>query len=561
MNGHTTGSNDAFDAIDYSTQSFEWSEDLKRKMKQVWDISEFRMCQRGVCNAVMDGRDVVCIMPTGGGKSLTYQLPALMTPGCTVVISPLISLMTDQTLHLQEVNIRAVMLSGTTSQAETREVYDRLLQRYDERDGSERIKLLYVTPEKIVKNKKLTSVLEKMAHAGSLDRIVIDEAHCVSQLGHDYRPDYAKLTSLRKMLPSVPILAVSATCPPRVLVDVLKILGLDRLTNGNAANGTGTVHFSAPLFRPNLLYQVVVKGSSGHRVIQDIANYILTRHKLDSGIVYCLTKSDAEDTASGLAKASGGIIKTGVYHSACDQRDKERLHQRWRAGEVKVICATIAFGLGIDKGDVRFVLHRSLAKTLDGFYQESGRAGRDGKNADCVLFYQPQDTWTLCSMAFQEVDGVLKLKAMLRFAQNFRDCRKKIFSKYFYEASAISSVSWSAEETPQDCKVCDNCQRPPGTTVNEAITLPAWQIFRAVAYVTDRGDQVTMKQICDLVRKKRGASDANSATGTKRRKSAVDMTVIAGGTINWPQEKLEVLIIHLWLEGYLEERFVPTECM
>ncbi|KAG8812896.1 hypothetical protein FRC17_001761 [Serendipita sp. 399] len=224
---------------------FDWSPELKRRMKRVFGFHDFRLCQEGICNASMDGRDVVAVMPTGGGKSLTYQLPALLTSGTTLVISPLISLITDQILHLHEAGIEACMLTGSASKEEQRTTMQRLtpktgngkkLSAADRAQDEAAIKLVYVTPEKIVKSKTFLSTLQKMANAGTLARIVIDEAHCVSQLGHDFRPDYQRLSILRQLFPHVPILALSATLAPKVLQDLLKVLKMSPVVEAKGSS-------------------------------------------------------------------------------------------------------------------------------------------------------------------------------------------------------------------------------------------------------------------------------------------------------------------------------------
>ncbi|QRW20085.1 DEAD/DEAH box helicase [Rhizoctonia solani] len=279
---------------------FEWTDDVKKRMRAVFGIKEFRLCQEGVVNAVMDGRDVVCVMPTGGGKSLTYQLPALVLPGCTLVISPLVALIMDQVMHLRENGIEAVMLTGATKKEESRSIMQRLAQAGKSKGivaadkvGSSRekpIKLCYVTPEKIAKSKTFTSTLEKMCTAGQLARIVIDEAHCVSQLGHDFRPDYKKLS----------ICANSSRMSDYGAIRHMPPKGAKRST-GDTSNETGhrwqhhalldantsdTVYFSAPLYRKNLHYSVLPKPASAAGAIQVMADYITQNHAGHSGIVY-----------------------------------------------------------------------------------------------------------------------------------------------------------------------------------------------------------------------------------------------------------------------------------
>ncbi|KAF9235619.1 P-loop containing nucleoside triphosphate hydrolase protein [Melanogaster broomeanus] len=549
-------------------------------MKKVFGITNFRLCQQGVCNSNMDGRDVVCVMPTGGGKSLTYQLPALLTPGCTLVISPLISLITDQILHLREAGVEAVMLTGGTSKALANEIQHRLTAMASSRASGQQgdIKLCYVTPEKIAKSKVFMSLLRKLVEGGKLGtypphleahifepislfsaRIVIDEAHCVSQLGHDFRPDYKKLSVLRQFFPHVPILALSATCPPRVLQDILKILHMKPVVDGKAAPRDGTVYFSAPLYRKNLHYSVAPKPSSAKEVVSAMSEYILRNHEKDSGIIYCLTKKDAETVATSLQEVSSGRIRTGVYHSDVPDGQKEGLHKRWRDGSVQVVCATIAFGLGIDKGNVRFVLHHT--KSLDGYYQESGRAGRDGQDADCILYYRPQDATRQSSITCTDTDGQSKLHDMLRFAQDLQECRKILFAKYFSSSSDLSMASWTTEESNamDRCGHCDNCTRAPETIEHKDVTIEAWQILKILEAVDAQGGRQTVAGMGDLAR---GLGGGSFETGGKRKKTKervqLDYDAVAGGKVGLSKDDIETLIVHLLVSRYLGEAFSST---
>ncbi|KAI0634704.1 P-loop containing nucleoside triphosphate hydrolase protein [Trametes polyzona] len=557
------------------TEEFDWTPALRAKMKAVFGFDRFRLCQEGICNASMDGRDIVGIMPTGGGKSLGYQLPALMVSGCTLVVSPLLSLITDQILHLREAGVDAVMLTGATSKEESERIYQRLQEMASGVANAPEIKLCYVTPEKIAKSNRLVSTLEKLYNANKLARFVIDEAHCVSQQGHDFRPDYQRLHRLRQLFPEVPILALSATCPPAVLGDLLKTLKMEGPVSGTAAKVTGTVLFTAPLYRKNLHYSVVSKPASAHASILAMRDYILAHHPNDTGIIYCLSKKNAEQVAKTLEEESDRRILTGVYHADIPDGVKEALHRRWRNGQVKVVCATIAFGLGIDKGDVRFVLHHTLSKSLDGYYQESGRAGRDGKDADCVLYYRPQDATRISSLTCGEHNSQEHVLAMLDFASDLEECRKIQFARYFSKSSHLSLNSWSTadEDALTRCGHCDNCTRPPEHVDRRDARVPAWQLLRIVAAAARGKQQLTIAQLCKLARGLRvaGAGDSAEGDGAKGRgrgrgrgrraaqeKESVDVQEVAGGKVELSEEQTEALCVRLLVEGFLKMSFSPT---
>ncbi|KAJ6933302.1 hypothetical protein NC651_008647 [Populus alba x Populus x berolinensis] len=411
--------------------SFEWDSQADDVRLNIFGIPSYRQNQKEIINAIMSGRDVLVIMAAGGGKSLCYQLPAILRDGVALVISPLLSLIQDQVMGLTALGIPAFMLTSTTSKENEKFIYKALEK------GEGELKILYVTPEKISKSKRFMSKLEKCHNAGRLSLISIDEAHCCSQWGHDFRPDYKSLSILKTQFSNVPVVALTATATQKVQYDVMEMLRIPKC-----------VKFVSTVNRPNLFYTVRSKSSVGKVVVDEIAEFIQESYSnSESGIVYCFSRKECEQVAAELRERG---IAADYYHADMDVNAREKVHMGWSKNKLQVIVGTVEIYLHITFNTqyllvVRFVIHHSLSKSMETYYQESGRAGRDGLPSECVLFYRPADVPRQSSMVFYENSGLQNLYDIVRYCQSKRQCRRNAFFRHFAEPL-------------QDCNgMCDNC--------------------------------------------------------------------------------------------------------
>nr|XP_057931076.1 recQ-like DNA helicase BLM isoform X2 [Doryrhamphus excisus] len=448
--------------------NFSHTQEMMKIFHKRFGLHQFRFNQLEAINAALLGEDEFVLMPTGGGKSLCYQLPACLSPGVTVVISPLKSLIVDQVQKLTTLDIPATSLSGDKSDSEAGKIYMQLSRK------EPIIKLLYVTPEKVSASNKLISALQNLYERGLLARFVIDEAHCVSQWGHDFRPDYKRLNELRQKFPKVPMMALTATATPRVQKDIL-----------NQLNMTRPQVFTMSFNRANLKYSVLPKKPK--KVDEDCINWIKKHYPRDSGIVYCLSRNDCDAMAESLQRA--GLLALS-YHAGLRDGDREYVQSKWiNQDGCQVICATIAFGMGIDKPDVRYVIHASLPKSVEGYYQESGRAGRDGDISHCILFYTYADVHRIKRMLTMDKEGDRNTKtthfnnlhSMVHFCENIMECRRTQLLAYFGEMKFNGSFCKDHPDVS-----CDNCTRPNQYKMRDVTE----EVKRIVRFVQENCEKV-----------------------------------------------------------------------
>lgn len=422
------------------------TERLQQALKHFFGYDNFRLDQLSVIQTVLTGGDVMGIMPTGGGKSICYQLPAMLMPGITIVVSPLIALMKDQVDSLLANGIHAAYLNSSQSTEEQREV---IMQA---QMGN--VKLLYIAPERIPANS--SSFIDFIRQLNP-SLFAVDEAHCISSWGHDFRPEYLKLAILKQCFPSTPVIALTASADKLTQDDILKKLDIPRAKV-----------FISSFNRPNIYYYIRPKKNTMER----IAEYILKRRN-DCGIIYTLSRASTEDIA-GKLHAMG--IKAAYYHAGIEANERARVQEAFQKDEVKVIVATIAFGMGIDKSNVRFVIHHDVPKNIEGYYQETGRAGRDGLKSDAILFYSRGDIIKLKGFAVVEGNpeqtsiSMNKLKKMEQFCES-DTCRRQYLMQYF------------GEPFPAYCGSCDYCM---SSLEEKDATIDAQKFLSAIVRTGER---------------------------------------------------------------------------
>ncbi|XP_045129129.1 ATP-dependent DNA helicase Q1-like isoform X2 [Portunus trituberculatus] len=459
---------------DWDRKDFPWSKELQNIQENTFKIPKLRAHQLPTMNATLSGEDCILIMPTGGGKSLCYQLPAHVSKGVTLVVSPLVSLMEDQIMGLKALNIEAQMLSASSTREQVNGVH------VDMTNPNSTLKLLYVTPEKLSKSKRFMTKLQKMYQMGRFARLAIDEVHCCSQWGHDFRPDYKFLGVMKKMFPSTPILGLTATATSRVIQDVQKILEIQ-----------GCLILKASFNRPNLFYEVRPKPSSHDECVKQIQHMLQKEFEGQSGIIYTMTIKDAEQLASDL-RSQG--LRVAPYHAQLDADVRSRVHTKWVKND----------------------------------YQESGRAGRDGEPAKCIVFWRFGDLARQSTMVFTEQTGLENLYGLITYCLDGVRCRRNLIAEHFDEA-------W---ETSDCAGMCDHCKIP-----REIKTMELGDYGQKLLLILEKSSRLdqrlTGQKLVDLFLGK---------GPTKQRVQEATATGVL-------RETAESIVAYLLVDGFLKEDF------